>query len=146
MSGKVLWLTGCMVGIALWPAGAVAAEIEPSVGFPTAVHITSIVTNGLVRIAAIGAGVCVVWLGHNTLVRGIMGEFEFEGQFGKLKGSAPGLLFVLLGTLAIGWALQTTASGQLRVVSSQTEQVDESASDGPARTGASDEKPAFMND
>jgi hypothetical protein len=75
------------------------------------VYITSIVINGVIRIAAIGAGTYIVWLGHNTLVRGIKGEFEFSGRFGRLKGSAPGLLFVLLGTMAIGWALATRHVG-----------------------------------
>ena len=86
---------------------------------PTSVYIASILVNGLVRVAAIAAGTYIVWLGHNTMVLGIKGEFEFAGRFGKLKGSTPGLLFVLLGCLAIGWALQarhggstsTTASG-----------------------------------
>ena len=71
----------------------------------SSVRITSIIVNGVVRVAAIGAGTYVVWLGHNTLVRGIKGDFEFSGKLYRLKGSAPGLLFVLLGCLAIGWAL-----------------------------------------
>ena len=81
----------------------------------------SIIMNGIIRIVAIVAGAFIVWLGHNTLIRGIKGEFEFEGAFGKLKGSAPGLLFVLLGSLAIGWALKTPATGNLGVEVHQTE-------------------------
>ena len=76
------------------------------------IQITSIVANLIVRLAAIAAGVYVVWLGHHTLVIGIKGEFQFEGSFAKLKGSSPGLLFVLLGCLAIGWALQSKHSGE----------------------------------
>jgi len=81
----------------------------------SAVHLTSVIMNGLVRMAAIAAGVYVVWLGHDTLVRGVRGEFEFQGKLGKLKGSTPGLLFVLLGSLTIGWALQTPVSGDLDI-------------------------------
>jgi hypothetical protein len=77
----------------------------------TSVYITSIIINGIVRMGAIAAGTYIVWLGHSTLIRGIKGEFEFSGRFGRLKGSAPGLLFVFLGTLAVGWALSTTHSG-----------------------------------
>ena len=77
------------------------------------VNKVSIIMNGIIRVLAIAAGAFIVWLGHNTLVRGVKGEFEFEGTFGKLKGSTPGLLFVLLGSLAIGWALKTPATGNL---------------------------------
>ena len=102
----------------------------------------SIIMNGIIRIAAIGAGVTIVWLGHNTMIRGIKGEFEFEGQFGKLKGSTPGLLFVLLGSLVIGWSLQTTASGGVRT--EQDEHV--VTSDTNKNKRISDEKPPFLND
>jgi hypothetical protein len=81
-------------------------------GFDPGVHITSMIVNGVVRLAAIAAGTYVVWLGHNTMVRGIKGDFEFSGKFYRLKGSVPGLLFVLLGCLAIGWALQAKHSGR----------------------------------
>lgn len=76
------------------------------------VRVASILVNGLVRIAAIAAGTYVVWLGHNTLVRGVKGEFNFEGPHWRLKGSTPGLLFVLLGCLVIGWALATRHYGE----------------------------------
>ena len=78
-------------------------------------QLSGIIASTLIRIAAIIAGVYVVWLGHNTMVRGIKGEFEFEGPFGKLKGSFPGLLFVLLGVTAIGWALNTTTTANFNV-------------------------------
>lgn len=83
----------------------VVVQAADGVDLPSGVRIASIVVNGVVRLAAIAAGTYVVWLGHNTLVRGIKGEFEFSGKLYRLKGSAPGLLFVLLGCVAIGWAL-----------------------------------------
>ncbi len=102
----------------------------------------SIIMNGIIRIAAIAAGVCIVWLGHNTMIRGIKGEFEFEGQFGKLKGSTPGLLFVLLGSLVIGWSLQTTASGEFGTKDeSQT-----TVSSNNSTERISDTRPPFMKD
>jgi len=106
------------------------------------VQVTSIVANAVVRVAAIGAGVFVVWLGHNTLVRGIKGEFQFEGYGAKLKGSVPGLLFVLLGCAAIGWALATPATGTVDL-SQKVSTIPSSASSqsGNGRTGASDECP-----
>jgi len=101
-----------VVLVALEPEPVLAQAANPT-DFPASVRIASIIVNGLVRVAAIAAGTYVVWLGHNTLIRGIKGEFEFSGQFGRLKGSAPGLLFVLLGSLVIGWALQAKHYGQL---------------------------------
>ena len=83
------------------------------------IQVTSILANLAVRLAAIAAGTYVVWLGHNTFVRGIKGDFEFDGKWAKLKGSSPGLLFVLLGCLSIGWALQATHQGEVQT----TEQV-----------------------
>ncbi|MGR9099196.1 MAG: hypothetical protein ACU826_01385 [Gammaproteobacteria bacterium] len=94
---------------------AVLALSEAEIKAIASINLASIVVNGIVRIAAIVAGVYIVWLGHDTLIRGVKGEFEFKGHFGKLKGSVPGLLFVLLGSLAIGWALKTTASGGLDI-------------------------------
>ena len=91
------------------------------------------------------AGVYVVRLGHDTMVQGIEGKFAFEGSFGKLKGSTPGLMFVLLGTLAIGWALQATASGKLETETTEITHSDSSASAETSGTGASDQPPPFLS-
>lgn len=143
MRGQRFALAGSVFVALLWPDALAAAE--EALGFSTAVHITSIIMNGCVRIAAIVAGVYVVRLGHDTMVQGIEGKFAFEGSFGKLKGSTPGLLFVLLGTLAIGWALQATASGKLET---DTSEIIHSESPAPAETsgrGASDKPPPFLS-
>jgi len=62
-----------------------------------------------IKLTAIIIGYKIVALGHDTLVRGLKGEFEFSGSDGgrglKLKSSSPGLLFVLLGSLLVGWAV-----------------------------------------
>jgi hypothetical protein len=116
------------------------------------VNKISIIINGIIRIVAIIAGAFVVWLGHNTMIRGVKGEFEFEGSFGKLKGSVPGLLFVLLGSLAIGWALKTPATGNLGVEVQQTENqtVDENrptpgSTIPPAKTGKGVKRPSDIS-
>lgn len=106
----VFILTACMVTPITLNAGS-----EEAVKAVVDINITSIIMNGIVRVAAILAGVCIVWLGHNTMIRGVKGEFEFEGNFAKLKGSTPGLLFVLLGSMAIGWSLNTPAKGDLTI-------------------------------
>jgi hypothetical protein len=85
---------------------------DDQIAITTGVYITSIVVNGLIRIAAIAAGTYVVWLGHNTLIKGVKGEFEFTGKFGRLKGSVPGILFVFLGAVVIGWALYASHYGK----------------------------------
>lgn len=104
--GRIPGLASAL-GVLLLAAPACWAE-----SITSEVRVASILVNGLVRIAAIAAGTYVVWLGHNTLVRGVKGEFNFEGPHWRLKGSTPGLLFVLLGCLVIGWALATRHYGE----------------------------------
>lgn len=64
----------------------------------------------LIKLTAMIAGYKIVALGHDTLVRGLKGEFVFTGHVSKdrgvaLKSASPGLLFVLLGSLLIGWSV-----------------------------------------
>lgn len=89
--------------------------LDLSVQYTTYLHITGIIANAFIRVSAIAAGVYVVWLGHNTLIRGVKGDFEFDGKWGKLKGSTPGLLFVLLGVTAIGWSLGSKFDSHLNI-------------------------------
>lgn len=71
--------------------------------------IAGIIAILAIKLTAIVVGYKIVALGHDTLVRGLKGEFEFSGNDGgrglKLKSSSPGLLFVLLGSLLVGWAV-----------------------------------------
>lgn len=54
-------------------------------------------------------GYLVVRLGYDLLKRGITGEFKFSTEVSRLKiglaSVSPGLLFVLLGCLIIGYAM-----------------------------------------
>jgi len=54
-------------------------------------------------------GYFIIRMGYNLIVRGIQGEFKFSSEFKGLKGglisSSPGLLFVLLGTCLIAFAM-----------------------------------------
>lgn len=91
-----------------WPCRAFAdatSDLVSATALDPAVQTAVIWTNAVVRLSAIAAGTLIVWLGHDTMVRGIKGDFTFNGKLGKLKGSMPGLLFVLLGSTVVGWAL-----------------------------------------
>ena len=73
----------------------------------TVVSIFAVVA---IKLTAMIAGYKIVALGHDTLVKGIKGEFDLSGSAGgsnrvTLKSTSPGLLFVLLGTLLIGWSI-----------------------------------------
>ena len=73
----------------------------------TIIGITSIL---ILKLTAMIAGYKIVALGHDTLLKGLRGEFEFVGSVGdkksiSLKGASPGLLFVLLGSLLIAWSI-----------------------------------------
>jgi hypothetical protein len=60
------------------------------------------------KLAVLWAGVSVVRMGYDLLLRGVIGEFKFQGGFKGVKAdlvsASPGLLFALLGVilLAIG--------------------------------------------
>jgi len=111
-----------------------AEALRSSVQQAASVQVAHIIANALIRIAAIAAGAYIVWLGHNTMVRGIKGEFEFEGSLGKLKGSTPGLLFVLLGVAAIGWSLGTELKATLDISAQNPKGESSPAGAGPAPT------------
>jgi hypothetical protein len=57
------------------------------------------------KLALIWAGVNVVRMGYELLVRGVSGEFKFKGEFSGSKAdlvsASPGLLFALLGVLLL---------------------------------------------
>ena len=54
-------------------------------------------------------GFMVVRLGYDLLKRGVKGEFEFSTEWSSMKvglaSVSPGLLFVLLGCIVIGYAM-----------------------------------------
>lgn len=54
-------------------------------------------------------GYKIVKLGHDLLVRGVKGEFkfatEFQGAKADLASVSPGLLFLLLGIVLMGFSL-----------------------------------------
>ena len=61
------------------------------------------------KIVCFFIGYLVVRLGYDLLKRGITGEFKFSTELSRLKiglaSISPGLLFVLLGCLIIGYAM-----------------------------------------
>ena len=54
------------------------------------------------------SGLVVIFLGYKLIRAGVSGEFKFNAEFkgvkGGLIGSSPGLFFVFLGVLLIGYA------------------------------------------
>jgi len=64
----------------------------------------------LLKAVALVIGYLVIRLGYQAIIRGVKGEFDFQGRIHsdvemKLVGSSPGLFFTLLGTIIICWAL-----------------------------------------
>jgi len=57
------------------------------------------------KIAAILGGIYCLYLGHDLLLKGVTGEFDFsfgfQGAKGKLASASPGLFFVLIGAIII---------------------------------------------
>lgn len=71
-------------------------------------YLMTIVPILLFKLALLWAGVSIVRMGYELLLRGVTGEFKFQGGFSGAKAdlvsASPGLLFALLGVvlLAIG--------------------------------------------
>lgn len=63
----------------------------------------------VMKITAFVIGYFVVKLGHDTLIKGITGEFDFgfegSGYSTKLKSASPGTFFVLMGAAIIIWSM-----------------------------------------
>lgn len=71
-----------------------------------------VVTLGVMtlKVLALVLGYKVVKLGYEALIKGVGGTFDFGGKVKtdfelKLVSTSPGLLFVLLGVVLMGWAL-----------------------------------------
>ena len=63
----------------------------------------------LLKLVCFIIGYLIIRLGYKLMVSGVKGEFKFTGETKGIKGglisSSPGLLFVLLGTILIGYAM-----------------------------------------
>lgn len=89
--------------------------VQQGMALPIAVQMAVVISNLIIRLAAIAGGIYIAKLGHDTMVREIKGDIEYKGKFGELKANIPGPLFILLGTMAIGWALMTPVTGKIQL-------------------------------
>jgi hypothetical protein len=76
------------------------------------VESTFLVVSGmniLMKIVCFVLGYLTIRLGYQLIASGAKGEFKFSTKFGGIKADlasvSPGLLFVLLGTMLIGYAI-----------------------------------------
>ena len=72
-------------------------------------YIISFALLVLMKIVCFFLGYLTIRLGYLLIASGAKGEFKFSASYGTFKGNlvsvSPGLLFVLLGILLIGYAL-----------------------------------------
>lgn len=63
----------------------------------------------LLKVTCLVLGYLVVKLGHGLLTSGVKGEFKFQAEWSGLRAdlasASPGLLFLLLGILLMGYAI-----------------------------------------
>ena len=63
----------------------------------------------ILKLSCFGIGFLIVRLGHSLMLAGAKGEFKFTGSLVGLKSglvsASPGLLYLLLGTILIGYAM-----------------------------------------
>lgn len=72
-------------------------------------HLITVFSILVFKLAALIIGYLVVKMGYELLVKGITGEFKFKGSIagGKadLVSASPGVLFLLLGIVLMGAAI-----------------------------------------
>jgi hypothetical protein len=97
----------------------------------------------LIKLVCFILGFLTIRLGHQLISSGVKGEFKFSASFGGSKADlasvSPGLLFVLLGVVLIGYAMsvdkavnQTVEVGQAKMDLPQGAAPVPSSSDMPA--------------
>ena len=63
----------------------------------------------ILKLSCFGIGFLIVRLGHSLMLAGAKGEFKFIGSLAGMKSdlatASPGLLYLLLGTTLIGYAM-----------------------------------------
>lgn len=73
------------------------------------VTLASIAMQVMLKLVCFFLGYLTIRLGYKLISDGIKGRFEFSAGYKDLKGglisSSPGLLFVLLGCILIGYAM-----------------------------------------
>jgi hypothetical protein len=71
--------------------------------------MTSLILHFFLRITCFILGFLTVRLGYKLILQGAKGEFKFSGSLAglksKLESFSPGLLFVLLGVILIGYGM-----------------------------------------
>lgn len=71
--------------------------------------VIAIASNAIIKLVCFYLGYSIVKLGYNLITQGVRGEFKFFAEYTKLKGglisASPGLLFLLLGVILIGYAM-----------------------------------------
>lgn len=79
-----------------------------------------ILCNAFVKIVCFVLGFFTIKLGHQLIRDGVKGEFTFSADYKGAKGglvsSSPGLLFLLLGILLIGYAMGTEKTVSLNTM------------------------------
>lgn len=73
------------------------------------ITVIAILTQAIVKIVCFLLGYLTIKLGYKLINDGIKGEFKFTVDYKGIKGglisSTPGLLFILLGVILIGYAM-----------------------------------------
>ena len=68
----------------------------------------------LIKFTCFLLGYLVIRMGHSLLEKGVKGEFKFRGTFSGVRAdlvsASPGLLFLLLGVILIGYAMTVNKS------------------------------------
>lgn len=71
--------------------------------------LTSLILHFFLRITCFILGFLTIRLGYQLILKGAKGEFKFSsslaGLKSKLESLSPGLLFLLLGTILIGYGM-----------------------------------------
>jgi hypothetical protein len=74
--------------------------------------LITIILNYVLKITVVVLGFFTIKLGAKLVSEGAKGEFKFSGDFNKFKAKleslSPGLFFVLIGCIMIGFSIYST--------------------------------------
>ncbi len=111
-------------------------QADSVIASSTPIAVAFMLSMLVLKVTAFIIGYLIVKLGHDTMIKGVTGEFDFgfsgSGVETKLKSASPGVFFILMGSAIIIWGLTVEKPFTVEVPQAQQEQQQPLNQDGRA--------------
>lgn len=101
-------------------------QVDSVIASSTPIAVAFMLSMLVLKVTAFVIGYLIVKLGHDTMIKGVTGEFDFgfsgSGVQTKLKSASPGVFFILMGAAIIIWGLTVEKPFTVEVPQSPQEQ------------------------